>query len=426
MSFNFYYSGTSGPSATVTAANLAARGYDTVGKNGVVKNSQGQGANALVVATTNAGNLSVTITAGDWWTNGYLGQSTAATTLQFAANSSGSARLDAVCAQIDLVGNAASLVVVQGPNGGGAPSISTTGTTLQVLLAFVTIANGWTTANTIPAANVSDERGNYGYNSGYAAPLAHAHNHGPSGSLATNAADPLPTLAWPEGFGFGPTVALGHSLNLQDFGWNLLSPGATYTVPTNFTLYMTGFISTGNGGSLQVQNTQGTASLQTVFSSAYTNQIVVDLPQPLIVGAGGTVKNPSGTVNSYFKGVLIPATGKIGTITVTLVVNQGQSFTVPAGDWFVLTHLYTAQAATAQATLDVNGWAFAPPGSTPTLSYFSASGTPVFGSSVVDANGAFALAIRSPMLFSPGMYFGNLSVSGNPIILSGYTFPQTG
>lgn len=90
----------------------------------------------------------------------------AAATLSIAANSSGSTRIDLICIKIDTgatpdanASNVASVVVVQGTPGGGAPATPAN----HYKLAEVTVASG---AASIANANIADSRSQIGVRSG--------------------------------------------------------------------------------------------------------------------------------------------------------------------------------------------------------------------------------------------------------------------
>ncbi len=90
----------------------------------------------------------------------------AAATLSIASNSSGSTRIDLICIKIDTgatpdanASNVASVVVVQGTPGGGAPATPAN----HYKLAEVTVASG---AATIVTANIADSRSQIGVRSG--------------------------------------------------------------------------------------------------------------------------------------------------------------------------------------------------------------------------------------------------------------------
>jgi len=402
----------------LTYQNLAlVRAAQT--RTGVVRGSGTGGTPALAGSVVvNGVGLVLNVNTLDWFYTGYFAQSTGGqVVVTLAANPSGSIRIDRIVAQIDTVASTASIVVVQGTAGAGAPAINGLGTQLQLSLAQVSVAAGATAATNLIQSNVTDERAVRAV-CGYAAPLTHASEHNASGS------DPIPltvtNLSWPESLPFGPVGAAGAvGTSIVDLGLTTLTGAAAYTVPANYNLYVTHLGSNGLGNTVvQVKQTAG-GTYVAAFQFVSTTNVMVALPVPLIVQAGGLMT--AGTT-MYFRGVLLPATTKLVGVSasITNVVN----YTVPAGYWFVLCHIFDGPAIAAG--LISNAQSYLNAGFLPNSQYIGAAGTGgiLYGANIVDANGLFVPGVTTPQLFSSGMIFTGSSATA--LIIHGYTWPQTG
>lgn len=104
-----------------------------------------QGVTTGMVASAGGGTRQVSITAGEAVAPGLLVTSDAAATVSLAANSSGAARTDYVVLTVDWGTNSAAFAAVTGSSVTPPALTQTAGSTWQIPLARVTVANGATT-----------------------------------------------------------------------------------------------------------------------------------------------------------------------------------------------------------------------------------------------------------------------------------------
>lgn len=128
----------------------------------------------LAVTTTGAGNGSVSVAAGHVWLKGasgygaYYAYNDAASTVgPLSANASGNPRLDLIVVRVSDTGVGAPTVafaVLTGTPAAtpAAPTPTVSSTTVEVPLASVYVANGFTTSTTIAAGDINDYRTKHG------------------------------------------------------------------------------------------------------------------------------------------------------------------------------------------------------------------------------------------------------------------------
>jgi hypothetical protein len=86
---------------------------------------------------------------------GYLGKLDALKSLAIANNGAGSTRIDSIVFELDISNRTATVKVVQGTAGAGAPALTNNSTKRQVELARVTVVNGAVVINT---GDIADQR----------------------------------------------------------------------------------------------------------------------------------------------------------------------------------------------------------------------------------------------------------------------------
>lgn len=113
--------------------------------------------NELAVVATSPTSTSVNVSTGAAFVQGYWYENDAVVTVPVAANGSGLTRIDIIALQTLFDNNKQVRVVrVQGTPGGGVPGLSqVAGSIWQIPLAYVTLANGF---STITDANITDLR----------------------------------------------------------------------------------------------------------------------------------------------------------------------------------------------------------------------------------------------------------------------------
>lgn len=404
QTYNFYWGGVA--SESLTPANLALVHGDIVYTPGVVRGSGG-GTACRVDAPVSG--LSVTVNPGDWFSSGYFGQSTGGTvSLSIASNSSGSNRDDAIVAQLDLVAGTASFIVIQGTPGSGLPALTNNSSLQQIMVAYVNLPPS--TAN-ITAAMITDTRT-------YATPLLHGPSHAPGG------ADPGPVnLRWPEGLFFGPTGASVAAVgaNILDLGpQTLAGSGGTYTVPANYTLYVTRvFSSTTTPGTFQIKHSSG-GTYVSALSWATSSNNAAALHNPLIVQGGGLLLNNTTSTMTWW-GYLVPASGKLTGLSITLTTGGSPvTYPVPANTWFVLTHVYAIVAASLVIGTSAHSFA----GFNNQFGYvnYGGAGAVTIGSGLVDGT-SYQQAPLEPLLIGAGVTLSALTAN---VAIHGYLWPQTG
>lgn len=151
----------------------------------------------LAVTTTGAANGSVSVASGDVFirhtTSGqgmYYAFNDAATTVgSFAANASGNSRIDLVCVLVTDTGAAPSVAfsIVQGTPAASpvAPTPPASSTAHYLILAQVTIPNGFTVTTTVAAGNIVDVR-----TKAFVPDLSVQGTVSSTGTLATNVPSP--------------------------------------------------------------------------------------------------------------------------------------------------------------------------------------------------------------------------------------------
>lgn len=116
-------------------------------------------ANELLVSAQSPAAAAVNIGSGAALVNGAVYYNDNTATLSFAANSSGSTRIDVVVLTADYAAPSVRLAVVQGTPAAGVPSLTQTGSGTsglwQIPLAYVTLTNGYAS---ITAAMITDWR----------------------------------------------------------------------------------------------------------------------------------------------------------------------------------------------------------------------------------------------------------------------------
>lgn len=127
-----------------TGANKANRG--------VIRNVDDD----LAVEPTSPASTSVTVGSGSAILQGIWYYNDADVSVSVAANSSGSTRIDVIVLEADYVAQTVRVAIEQGTPGAGIPSLTqTVGTLYQIPLAYLTLANGF---SSIAAADITDMR----------------------------------------------------------------------------------------------------------------------------------------------------------------------------------------------------------------------------------------------------------------------------
>jgi microcystin-dependent protein len=120
--------------------------------SGVVKGKL----NDFVVSQHTSPNMSVDVATGEGWIYGYFVKSDEVENKTIDVNTSGQPRIDRIILRNAITGaKTITIEVLKGTPGAGAPGLTTDGTTYEVSLAQVAIANG---ASEILNANITDER----------------------------------------------------------------------------------------------------------------------------------------------------------------------------------------------------------------------------------------------------------------------------
>lgn len=110
----------------------------------------------LVVEPTSPASTSVTVGSGGAILQGIWYYNDADVSVAVQANSSGSTRIDVIVLEADYVAQTVRVVLEQGTPGAGIPSLTQTiGTLYQIPLAYLTLANGF---SSIAASNITDMR----------------------------------------------------------------------------------------------------------------------------------------------------------------------------------------------------------------------------------------------------------------------------
>lgn len=123
------------------------QGVRNVSGGALLVTAQGTPAMAVDVA---AGNAHGSVGGG-----GYMGKLDAIKSLAIANNGSGSTRIDSIVFELDISNRTATVKVVQGTPGSGAPTLTNDSTKRQIELARITVLNGAVVINT---GNIADQR----------------------------------------------------------------------------------------------------------------------------------------------------------------------------------------------------------------------------------------------------------------------------
>lgn len=391
---------------------------------GVLLGTQAQATAACKVSQNDGLSLSVAVNPGDWvatgvWASFPQGQSNASGcnasgqyVLTVPTNNTGATRQDYVTARIDTGAGVASYQYLTGTT--SPPSLTYGGSIFEFVLAQIALP---ATATAVTNAMITDAR--FGAATSYiSGPAQHMTQHMAGG------ADPLYDARWPEGSPLAPSInSNGVLIGVRDLGAQTIAAGGSYTVPAGLTLAMLG-VYTAASNSISVAQ-PGAAAVNLFCQASGMWELY---QQPLFVQSGGVVSCSAGAA-AKFRGVLIPATGKLTGVSLSLPA-AASAYTVPAGKFLVVTHLtLNGGSDTLQVGSDV--YAVTGMGSAgvnyTNLGYvgFGGAGATTTGAlGSVDAAGGVQAAPAPPFVLPSGSSVAHSSTTAT-LAMHGYLWPNS-